>query len=189
MPLVSDLSVLFVTTTPIWAFLLSRFKVEKRWLYAVILAGIGFLMYIALNYFVLLKISRYTWLYLLFLPIYMVTVGWKIGFQQPLKTFSYALMLIFVAADLWELPVFALGALNIKFQQYFDLFYQVHHLYILAVFVLFAKTTRFQISWKTILTICAMLLVVTGLLIFYTGLAARLFTLALFGYIVFEGLK
>ena len=189
MSIIPDLSVIFVTTTPIWAYLLSRISYKKIWLWPLILTAITACMYVAATQFMVLKISRYTWLYLLFSIIYMIILTKKLGAHEPLKNVGYSLMLIFIAADLWELPVFVLGWLGIKYTQYFNLPYQIHHLYILLVYVLVSKLIPLQTTKKTIMIITATLFLVTIQLFTLPTWTSRLTNLVLFGYVVYEAQK
>ncbi|MCJ7459204.1 MAG: hypothetical protein MUP17_09455 [candidate division Zixibacteria bacterium] len=143
------------------------------------------------------KIASFLWIYLLFGGLYAAMLLKRTGRLELSFCFPAAALMVFVAADLWELPVFVYGHLHIfnpVFQlwagQWFD---QIHRFYALGVLA----ALLILIKWKPTVKSCAFMFdaIIAPFIVlavspfpFWPDLA-RISTLVLFGCAIILGVE
>lgn len=100
------------------------------------------------------KITSFLWIYLLFGGLYAALLLKRTGRLELSFCFPAAALMVFVAADLWELPVFVYGHLHIfnpVFQlwagQWFD---QIHRFYALGVLAALLILIKWKPNWRSL---------------------------------------
>ena len=94
-----------------------------------------------------LYLSGSLWLYIMFIGVYLI-LYWR-RYKETGPALCCALLVAFIVADYWEIPVFVygyLGAFDGFFNRYIQHGYLVHHAYVIACFYLFKKLTNFAFT-------------------------------------------
>lgn len=139
------------------------------------------------------KVTHSIALYLIAWMLLAGALHWRTHSQQLSFLFPVAGIIVFVAADFWELPVFVYGSLgNPVFAawagQWFD---QIHRFYVLGVLGAMMKLTKWQATHWSVLLLILSVIAPFGILAAapLAGETARAVTLACVGGSILGGLK
>jgi len=153
----NNIMVYVTVLSPVWAYVLYHIPRNSRWFYG--LTGVGLLapiVYTSINPFVVHGVSLWLNYYFFFLMVYLLLFGFKKNYNEFWKVLAFSLMSLFVAGDLWELPIFLydfMGKMkwivNPWNYSVFDMAWMVSHirrLYTLSVFILLSKISGLTLN-------------------------------------------
>jgi len=184
--------------SPIWAYFLSKLKSDNWHLYFYACLNLLILTTnLALFPILMPKVTFWLTYYCLFAIIYLLFYGYKYKYKQFFFVSALAIYSLFVAGDLWEIPVFI-------YDYFFNHAMQpdqswtwshIRRLYTIAVFYLLVKEAKLKISLGNIpfLIIGSMwgfVLLLPPLTLFpEQSTLVRVLMLSCFGAFIYRGLK
>jgi len=176
------------TLIPYWSLIIWNLKLNgKKYFVLTVIPTLTFTVYRALNNMWFPIISSWLHLYSLFLVFYLVLFTEKYGFKQFNKAFAVSVFTVYLASEIWEIPVFLPYLLRFP-----TVFNWLHPAYLIISFYLFIKITRF--TWnKLSIGLVALIPLINYWLLNNpfpnVNTIVRVVGLTLFGYAIYLGVK
>jgi len=142
------LLMLFTILSPVWASIIYFLPLHgKKWFYTTILI-LPLTILIAVNPIFVPKVTFWLHYYGLFAIIYILLIGHKTRFQKFNIALSLAILMLFIAGDLWEIPQFIYDFAFNHNGNPDPLFVvsQIRRVYTFAVFVLFIQLSGIKLN-------------------------------------------
>ena len=195
-----DLLIAIYYFLPVWAFIIWWIPIKGKVVY-VITEIFLLALTVQLAYFPF-RLSKITWwmhYYTFAIMLYILILGYKNHYTKFPKVFASSLFMVFIAGDLWELPVFTYDLIFLNGWSNLATFTtwtisHVHRVYVLATFMLFATLASFKFNRGNLIVLA--LTVGVGFTLLHpfirtqtTTIITRIITLAAFGAIITLGVK
>jgi hypothetical protein len=184
--------------SPLIAFALWHIKLNgKKWCILTTSLAFATTVYLSYNPPTITNVTYWLPYYSLFFMIYILLLLPKYGTAQFNKIMACAIFMLFIAGDLWELPVFIYDFVGKGFvADSVWWFSHIRRLYTLGVFVLFTQLAQTHYRKPMIIadavfgSCLLMIMLLPSMIQSYSFLStvARIFTLALFGSMTIEAL-
>lgn len=175
---------------PVYALIINQMKIGKNTLLFASFSLATLTVYSTLFPIEIPKFPTYINIYAFFTLLYIITLTKKLNSKEPNKILAMSMLMVFIASDLWEIPVFVYGKLGLfnpayafYSGQWFDHIHRVYAVISMWVLIKIGKLHRN----KTVLFLCVLglaspfILVATNYLVL-----ARFISLVFLGLIVFK---
>lgn len=189
----------FITVlSPVWACIIWKIKTNgKEWYLIGSSVIFTATLFVAFQPIVLPKVTFWLHYYGLFALAYLFLLGMRFKFQHFNKALALAVMMLFIAGDLWEIPAFFYDYI-FNHNSLVDLVWIVSHVrrvYTFAVFVLFVQLSKlrfnkYNLTLLSLTTVYTFLMLLPSLQMFPEQPSiVRISYLLAFGLFVYLGLK
>lgn len=144
--------VLCVTLLPIFSILFSRVRLNgEKWFNFFLLIFLLSLIATVIPGWSLTEfgVTKNLFLYVNFAFLNFGLISDKFKKMDSSKVFACTLLIVFIMAEYWEIPIYIygyLGTFNGLYKCYVPFGWFIHHIYVFAVFLLYRKMSNFKFT-------------------------------------------